>query len=90
MESQIRRGFLVAIILLLLPVFSYAQSEEKFNNDARSNVGDAAKTSKGNDASTLTRNEPLTPDEYCSDYFGKKTKGYKNCVQQVERAIRRK
>ena len=89
MESQIRRGIIIAIILLLLPVFSYAQSEEKFNNDAGNNIGDAAKTSKGNEA-TVTRNKPLTPEEYCSDYFGKKTRGYKNCVQQAGRAIGRK
>jgi hypothetical protein len=76
---------------LLLPVVSFAQSEEKFNNDAGSSTGDIPSKENSQDATrSLKRDTPMTPDEYCSDYFGKKTKGYKNCVQQVEKAIRRK
>lgn len=104
MESSLRRSFIVAIILLFLPVVSFAQTqeqfdsvtgkaptEEKFNNDAGTSTGGIPSEKHSQDsAQTLKRNGSMTPEEFCSDHFGKKTKEYKRCVQQAGRAIGRK
>ena len=104
MESSLRRGIIVAIILLFLPVVSYGQTqeqfdsvtgkaptEEKFNNDAGTSTGSIPSEKNSQDATrSLKRNESITPEEFCSDHFGKKTKEYKRCVQQAGGAIGRK
>jgi hypothetical protein len=104
MESSLRRAIIVAIILLFLPVVSSGQTqeqfdsvtgkaptEEKFNNDAGNSTGGIPSEKNSQDsAQTLKRNGSMTPEEFCSDHFGKKTKEYKRCVQQAGRAIGRK
>ena len=104
MESSLRRGIIVAIILLFLPVVSSGQTqeqfdsvtgkaptEEKFNNDAGTSTGGIPSEKNSQDATrSLKRNESITPEEFCSDHFGNKTKEYKRCVQQAGRAIGRK
>ena len=66
-------------------------TEEKFNNDAGTSTGGIPSEKNSQDATrSLKRNESITPEEFCSDHFGKKTKEYKRCVQQAGGAIGRK